>query len=195
MHENELTRAFKTVNDSYIEPISFIVPRRAEVFQSDVYPPTAGVKPAMSFHDWVGGKDALPSKIDMESLYEGQEPAEVPSDFKPTPTPTPAPDPVKKQPEPKHVPTPAVVLAPPPSMKEQGASIAAMTSKYADKDEEESAEEEEDSSSSEEVPKPVERAPTKAASPVKPKSEEAPVPASPRMACTPPSSHKCPTDR
>lgn len=33
MHENEVMRAFKTVNDAYIEPISFIVPRRAEVFQ------------------------------------------------------------------------------------------------------------------------------------------------------------------
>ena len=35
-HENEVMRAFKTVNDSYIEPISFIVPRRAEVFQDDI---------------------------------------------------------------------------------------------------------------------------------------------------------------
>lgn len=31
-------RGFKTVNDSYIEPISFIVPRRAETFQRyDIY--------------------------------------------------------------------------------------------------------------------------------------------------------------
>lgn len=35
-HENEVMRAFKTVNDSYIERISFIVPRRAEVFQDDI---------------------------------------------------------------------------------------------------------------------------------------------------------------
>ena len=35
-HENEVMRAFKTVNDTYIEPISFIVPRRAEVFQDDI---------------------------------------------------------------------------------------------------------------------------------------------------------------
>ncbi len=35
-HENEVMRAFKTVNDSYIEPVSFIVPRRAEVFQNDI---------------------------------------------------------------------------------------------------------------------------------------------------------------
>ncbi|CAI4211532.1 unnamed protein product [Parascedosporium putredinis] len=38
VHENEVMRAYKTVNDSYIEPISFTVPRRAETFQSDIYP-------------------------------------------------------------------------------------------------------------------------------------------------------------
>jgi coronin-1B/1C/6 len=168
MHENEVTRAFKTVNDTYIEPISFVVPRRAEVFQSDVYPPTTGLKPAMSFADWLGGKDGLPPKIDMESLYEGQEPVEVPSDYKPTPTLTPAPEPVKKEPEPKAEPAPTTALrGPPPSMKEQTASIAAMTSKYADKDEVESPVEEESSSSFEEVPKPVERAAVRPASPVK----------------------------
>ncbi len=39
-------RAFKTVNDSYIEPISFIVPRRAEVFQDDIFPPAVGSEPS-----------------------------------------------------------------------------------------------------------------------------------------------------
>jgi coronin-1B/1C/6 len=28
VNDNEVMRAFKTVNDAYIEPISFIVPRR-----------------------------------------------------------------------------------------------------------------------------------------------------------------------
>jgi coronin-1B/1C/6 len=31
LHENEVLRCFKTVNDGYIQPVSFIVPRRAEV--------------------------------------------------------------------------------------------------------------------------------------------------------------------
>ncbi|OAQ99773.1 hypothetical protein LLEC1_06792, partial [Akanthomyces lecanii] len=39
VHENEIMRAYKTVNDSYIEPISFTVPRRAETFQADIFPP------------------------------------------------------------------------------------------------------------------------------------------------------------
>lgn len=186
MHENEVTRAFKTVNDSYIEPISFVVPRRAEVFQSDVYPPTLGLKPGMSFKEWMGGMDALPPKIDMESLYDGQDPVEVPSDYKPTPIPTPVPEPAKREPEPpkaEPTPPPAAMRGPPPSMKEQTASIAAMTSKYQDNEPEESAEEEEDTSSFEEVPQPVERSPVKATSPVKSKAEESPAPLSPRKVC------------
>jgi coronin-1B/1C/6 len=55
VHENEVMRAFKTVNDQYIEPISFIVPRRAEVFQGDIYPPVTGKKPAMSAQAWFDG--------------------------------------------------------------------------------------------------------------------------------------------
>ncbi|KAI4172727.1 MAG: hypothetical protein LQ348_006706, partial [Seirophora lacunosa] len=83
MHENEVMRAFKTVNDSYIEPISFIVPRRAEVFQGDIYPPVVGTKPAMSAAEWFDGMEGLPPKIDLESIYEGGEPIEIPASSKP----------------------------------------------------------------------------------------------------------------
>ncbi|KAK7225754.1 hypothetical protein V2G26_013757 [Clonostachys chloroleuca] len=38
VHDNEVMRAYKTVNDSYVEPISFTVPRRAETFQADIFP-------------------------------------------------------------------------------------------------------------------------------------------------------------
>ncbi|KAA8643999.1 coronin [Aspergillus tanneri] len=162
-HENEVTRAFKTVNDSYIEPISFIVPRRAESFQDDIYPPTIGLTPAMGPADWIAGKEAIPPKISMASLYEGEGLKEVTGvQDKPTatmsaPEPSPAPKPVdssvKKASEPTREPTP--VAKPAPSMKEQGASMAAMVSKFADKEDEESEPAEE--SSFDEIPKPVEQ--------------------------------------
>lgn len=160
IHENEVTRAFKTVNDNYIEPISFIVPRRSELFQDDIYPPTTGLKPAMSPSEWFAGKEVIPPKISMASLYDGEGLKEVTGvQEKPTPTAT-APEPkpaesvaVKKAPEP--VPEPTPVVRPAASMKDQGASMAAMVSKYADKEDE--AEEEDDNSSFEEVSKPVER--------------------------------------
>ncbi|KAL2861107.1 coronin [Aspergillus lucknowensis] len=162
MHENEVARAFKTVNDTYIEPISFIVPRRAESFQDDIYPPTIGLKPAMGPSEWLSGKEAIPPKISMGSLYEGEGLKEVtgiqdkPSSSlgaepKAEPEAKPA-SPVKKAAEPTPEPTP--VAKPAPSMKEQGASMAAMASKFADDEEPEPVEE----SSFDEPSKPVERA-------------------------------------
>ncbi|BCS26597.1 coronin [Aspergillus puulaauensis] len=163
MHDNEITRAFKTVNDTYIEPISFIVPRRAESFQDDIYPPTIGVTPAMNASEWFSGKEAIPPKISMGSLYDGQGLKEVTgiqdkptsslsTESKPEPKPEPKPaSPVKKAPEPVSEPTP--VAKPAPSMKDQGASMAAMVNKFADDEEPEKVVE----SSFDEPSKPVER--------------------------------------
>ncbi|KAI9718179.1 MAG: Coronin-like protein crn1 [Chrysothrix sp. TS-e1954] len=166
LHENEITRAFKTVNDHYVEPVSFIVPRRAEVFQEDVYPPTVGTKPAMSASEWFGGKEGLPPKFSLESVYEGGAPKEMPGDYKapstapranaatpttPAPTKT-EPPPPKAEPEPAPAPAP-VAREPPPSMKDNQASIANMADKFNDKDTVESSSDEE-TSSFEEVQKP-----------------------------------------
>jgi coronin-1B/1C/6 len=146
-------RAYKTVNDSYIEPISFTVPRRAEVFQSDIYPPAIGIKPAVSAAEWLSGKDGIPAKIDLESIYEGNAPVEVPADYKP-PTPAPAPTPVKA-PAPQKEPTPVVTQrAPPPTMSEQKGSIAAMASKFQDN---EPDEDDDDASSFEEISQPIQK--------------------------------------
>jgi coronin-1B/1C/6 len=148
-------RAYKTVNDSYIEPISFTVPRRAEVFQSDIYPPATGLKPAVSAAEWLSGKDGLPPKIDLESIYEGNAPVEVPADYKP-PTPAPAPTPAKApatinvQPEPT-----STQRAPPPTMSEQKGSIAAMASKFQDDDDDD--DDVDETSSFEEIAKPVQK--------------------------------------
>ena len=163
-HENEVMRAFKTVNDSYVEPISFLVPRRAEVFQDDIFPPTVGLKPAMSAAEWFDGKENLPPKIDLASIYAGEEPTEVPSDYKPTaaraPSPK-APSPVKKAPEPEPESTasaPASALRdPPPSMNQQTASIKDLASKFTDDKDDSGDSDEEDSSSFEEIPKPIDR--------------------------------------
>ncbi|KAI1433949.1 DUF1900-domain-containing protein [Xylaria sp. CBS 124048] len=156
VHENEIMRAYKTVNDSYIEPISFTVPRRAETFQSDIYPPCVGVKPAVSAEEWAAGKSAVPSKIDFESIYEGTAPVEVPADQKPSvvastsaPAPVSMPAPQK---EPEPTPAPAVVR-PSSSVKEQQVSIAALASRYED----DKNDDVDEVSSFDEVPKPVQR--------------------------------------
>lgn len=160
MHENEVMRAYKTVNDSYIEPVSFIVPRRAETFQEDIYPPASGSKPAMSSGDWFGGKTALPPKIDMKTIYDGGGRRKISVEARPAAGLTEQETVVevaRKDPEPQ--PSrgdllPALSRAPPPSMKDQGGSMMTMADNYADKngDEEESSEE-----SFEEVQKPMQR--------------------------------------
>ena len=160
MHENEVMRAYKTVNDSYIEPISFIVPRRSETFQEDIYPPTIGLKPAMSAAQWFDGQDGLPAKVSMESLYEGIGMQEVENTAKPTtkessPTiRTPAPE--EPQPEPTRAGTPPPsVPGLPSSMKEQGGSVMAMVDKYVNNSG--AKQHDSDESSFEEVQRPMER--------------------------------------
>ena len=176
VHENEVMRAFKTVNDSYIEPISFLVPRRAEVFQDDIFPPTIGIKPAMSAAEWFDGKEGLPPKIDLASVYAGEEPAEIASDYKPNaraPSPK-APSPVKKAPEPESTPSQpvAALRGPPPSMNEQASSIKDLASKFTDDKEDEDLEE--DSSDFEEIDKPIDRSEKQHASATPPQERSGP---------------------
>ncbi|OMP83557.1 Coronin-like protein crn1 [Diplodia seriata] len=156
LHDNEVARAYKTVNDNYIEPISFIVPRRAEVFQGDIYPPATGTKPGMSAAEYWDGKEAIPPKFSLEAAYEGTAPVEVPSEYKPSPAPAPAPAPkAEPKPEPTPEPTPAPISrGPPPSVNENKASMADAAAKFADKEEAEPAD---DDSSFEEIQKPAER--------------------------------------
>jgi coronin-1B/1C/6 len=155
LHENEVLRAFKTVNDSYIEPVSFIVPRRSEMFQSDIYPPTTGLKAGTTVGEWFGGKTAMPPKISLESVYDGEAPKEVPSDYKP-PQPTMSqPSPTKPTPASSiSAPAPVASRGPPPTMNDNKQSLAAGASKFADNDD---ASDKESESSFEEVAKPVSR--------------------------------------
>lgn len=171
-HENEVMRAYKTVNDALIEPISFIVPRRAEVFQNDIYPPATGTKPSMSSEEWFSGKEAaLPPKISLESLYEGETPIEIPAEKAPSAAQvksTPAPGSVSSS----SAPTPAAASTPAPSsparaepasapvnrgsMKENQASMSAMADRFADK-EEVAPSKNHTNDDFDEVPKPVQR--------------------------------------
>ncbi|KAL7404574.1 hypothetical protein ABVT39_016496 [Epinephelus coioides] len=57
----EVFRFYKLVTiKSLIEPLSMIVPRRSESYQEDIYPMTAGNKPALSADEWLSGIDKGP---------------------------------------------------------------------------------------------------------------------------------------
>lgn len=178
VHDNEVMRAYKTVNDSYIEPISFTVPRRAETFQADIFPPAFGIKPAMSAQEWLDGKTAVPAKLDLESVYEGNAPKEVPSDYKPPAsvqaTPVSKPSPPKEEPK-REEPKP-VSRGPPPSMNEQKNSMAAAANRFQDNEEDEAEEEEDETSSFEEVSRPQPRSSMPIRSEPKPAAAHVPAP-------------------
>lgn len=175
MHENEVMRAYKTVNDTHIEPVSFIVPRRSETFQEDIYPPTTGLKPAMSSKEWFEGGEGLPPKLSMEGLYDGTGMKEITNTAVTTSATVSIADPMQ-QPKTEAIPesspnadtgtmkqngasavqhSQTASRVPSASMKTQGASISSMLDKFADKETHNDTED--DDSSFEEIPRPVER--------------------------------------
>lgn len=76
VHENEVVKAFKTCgNDSYIEPISFICPRKGDYFQDDIYPDSPSGKLALTAEEWISGKNVDgPILVAMQDLYDGNTP-------------------------------------------------------------------------------------------------------------------------
>eukprot|EP01096_Ripella_sp_DP13-Kostka_P010029 TRINITY_DN38_c0_g1_i1.p1 TRINITY_DN38_c0_g1~~TRINITY_DN38_c0_g1_i1.p1 ORF type:complete len:450 (-),score=217.46 TRINITY_DN38_c0_g1_i1:73-1422(-) len=68
------------VADSYVEPISFQVPRKSELFQDDIFPPTAGPDAALTAAEYLGGRDADPILVNLEGGFVARERPE----FKPS---------------------------------------------------------------------------------------------------------------
>ncbi|KAM8772351.1 coronin-2A isoform X2 [Acanthopagrus latus] len=70
----EVFRFYKLVTiKSLIEPLSMIVPRRSESYQEDIYPMTAGNRPALTAEEWLSGIDKGPVLM---SLKPGSQVAE-----------------------------------------------------------------------------------------------------------------------
>lgn len=60
----ETMRMLKLTSNS-VEPLSFIVPRKSDAFQEDIFPPTAGNIPAHTADEWLAGSDKEPIKISL----------------------------------------------------------------------------------------------------------------------------------
>ncbi|KAF0392119.1 DUF1900-domain-containing protein [Gigaspora margarita] len=70
--ECEIARAYK-VSSNTIEPISFVVPRKSDAFQSDLFPPTLSGEPALSADEFFAGKDAKPKTVSLENGFQAKE--------------------------------------------------------------------------------------------------------------------------
>ncbi|XP_006629904.2 coronin-2A isoform X1 [Lepisosteus oculatus] len=74
----EVFRFYKLVTiKSLIEPISMIVPRRSESYQEDIYPMTAGNKPAMTADEWFRGINKDPVLMSLKPGCKLSEPYPV----------------------------------------------------------------------------------------------------------------------
>lgn len=70
-NKNEIARFFK-LHSNKCEPISFTVPRKAETFQKDLYPPTISSTPALSAEEWYTGQNKDPIMMDMAPGVTGE---------------------------------------------------------------------------------------------------------------------------
>jgi len=53
------------VSVKMVEPISFQVPRKSDIFQDDLFPDTFAGEPALTGEEWLSGKDGEPKLISL----------------------------------------------------------------------------------------------------------------------------------
>jgi len=64
--ECEIARAYK-VHGNSIEPVAFIVPRKADSFQSDIYPPAPSIEASLSASEFFAGKNVTRRLVDLSN--------------------------------------------------------------------------------------------------------------------------------
>jgi coronin-1B/1C/6 len=71
----EIAIALRLMRD-HVQPISFKVPRKSDVFQKDLYPDTVGMKPGMTADEWANGTNNPAPKIGIRDIQIGQDAAQ-----------------------------------------------------------------------------------------------------------------------
>lgn len=74
--ECEIDRMLKLSNKN-MEPISFCVPRKSDIFQDDIYPPAFNGEPGVDAAGWFGGKDGDIKRVTLEGGFTAKPKAEV----------------------------------------------------------------------------------------------------------------------
>jgi coronin-1B/1C/6 len=72
----EIVRMLK-LSTKLMEPISFQVPRKSDIFQDDLFPPCISGEPALSADQWLGGQNADPKVASMETGFVAKPASEV----------------------------------------------------------------------------------------------------------------------
>ncbi|KAJ6582118.1 microtubule binding protein [Mycena capillaripes] len=112
----EIARAYKIAGSS-VEPIAFIVPRKADSFQSDIFPPAPSSEPSLSAAEFFAGQTAPLRLVSLEDGVSFSGSASAASS-----TPYSAPAPVQKEPTRTYTapaPEPAARAEPPAPQREK----------------------------------------------------------------------------
>jgi hypothetical protein len=72
----EIARSLK-LTASAIEPVSFTVPRKGDIFQDDLYPPTFAGQPALNADQWLSGKNSDPKLASLSPGFVAPKQAEA----------------------------------------------------------------------------------------------------------------------
>jgi len=67
--ECEIVRLYKLAGN-LVEPISFKVPRKSDMFQEDLFPDTPGNTPALTSDEWFAGQDANPILVSLAPGFQ-----------------------------------------------------------------------------------------------------------------------------
>jgi len=78
VNTNEIARLYKATA-SMVEPISFKVPRKSDLFQDDLFPDCASGDPALSADEWFGGKTAAPKTRSLKPGFVQKEKKDTPA--------------------------------------------------------------------------------------------------------------------
>ncbi|KAI0228674.1 Coronin-like protein crn1 [Massospora cicadina] len=81
----EIARAYRVCGTTLVEPVSFRVPRKAESFQSDLYPSTPGGEPALTAAEYFSGKTCGPRLISLENGVQAGPKRDLVARVHPTP--------------------------------------------------------------------------------------------------------------
>jgi len=78
--ENEVVKMLK-IGVKLVEPISFQVPRKSDVFQEDIFPDAYSGEPALTGDEWLSGKNAEPKTFSLAPGFVQKKSAQ---EFNPT---------------------------------------------------------------------------------------------------------------
>jgi len=77
----EIARLYKAIG-TMVEPVSFQVPRKSDMFQDDLFPDTLSGEPALTADAWFSGQNAEPKLMSLAPGF--QAPSRPAQEFNPT---------------------------------------------------------------------------------------------------------------